>query len=122
LLGGNLVTVHPLGGCSMGQDRRTGVVDHACRVFDADPSRSDDAVHAGLYVIDGSVMPRSLGVHPLLTITALAERAMILLARAHDRELSADSMPDAPQHDFRGVAAPERKPGLVARMLGRQMS
>ena len=122
LLGGNQVTVHPLGGCGMGQDRSTGVVDHACRVFDADPARSSDAVHAGLYVIDGSVMPRSLGVHPLLTITALAERAMILLARAHDRELSADPMPGAPQRDFRGPAAPERKPGMVARMLGRKTS
>jgi cholesterol oxidase len=55
-------------------------VDHKCRVFDASPSVGTAAVHDGLYVIDGAVMPRSLGVNPLLTITALAERAMLHFA------------------------------------------
>jgi len=122
LLGGNLMTVHPLGGCSMGQDRTTGVVDHGCRVFDADPAQPADALHAGLYVIDGSVVPRSLGVHPLLTITALAERAMILLARTYDRELSAEPMAGVPRRDFRGSAEIEKEPGILARMMGRKTS
>jgi cholesterol oxidase len=30
------------------------------------------------------VIPRSIGVNPLLTITALAERAMVHLARDHN--------------------------------------
>ena len=65
LLGGNLMTVHPLGGCGMGRDRTSGVVDHKCRVFDGDPGRRADAVHDGLFICDGSIMPRPLGVHPL---------------------------------------------------------
>jgi cholesterol oxidase len=34
-------------------------------------------------VIDGSVVARSLGVNPLLTITALSERAMLHFAADH---------------------------------------
>ena len=99
-MGGNLFTVHPLGGCAMGDDRNRGVVDHQCRVFDGDPAARADAIHAGLYVCDGSVMPRSLGIHPLLTITAVAERAMLLLAR--DKGLNLDVAPkaDAPIREF----------------------
>jgi cholesterol oxidase len=45
------------------------------------------------------VMPRSLGVNPLLTITALAERAMLHLAR--DRGLVFD---DAPRRYEQAIA------------------
>jgi cholesterol oxidase len=63
----------------MGEDASRGVVNHKCQVF----SRGDH-VHAGLYVCDGSVIPRSIGVNPFLTITALTERAMIHYARDHN--------------------------------------
>lgn len=81
-LGGRKITAHPLGGCPMGHDITTGVVNDQCRVFD--PS-SEDArgVYSGLYVCDGSVVPTSLGVNPMLTIAALAERAMSLLEKRH---------------------------------------
>jgi cholesterol oxidase len=62
----------------MARDRTSGVVDHAGRVFDASAAEPN-ASHRGLYVVDGSIIPRSLGVNPLLTITALAERSMTLL-------------------------------------------
>lgn len=64
-----IVTVHPLGGAPMGDDSANGVVDHAGRVF-----RDDGKPHPGLYVSDASVIPTSLGVNPLWTISSLAER------------------------------------------------
>jgi cholesterol oxidase len=69
--GRSLITVHPLGGCVMADDASKGVVDHMCRVFDP----TGDGVHDGLYVADGSVVPLALDVNPLLTISAIAERA-----------------------------------------------
>ena len=64
LFGGKLVTVHPLGGCIMGDDESKGVVNARGEVFGHEGS---------LYVADGSVIPAPLGVNPALTITALAE-------------------------------------------------
>jgi cholesterol oxidase len=63
-------TAHFLGGCVIGADADAGVVDERHRVFG----------YENLLVIDGSVMPTNPGVNPSLTITALAERAMSLLA------------------------------------------
>ena len=91
-----IVTVHPLGGCPMGDAAETGVVDDRGRVF-AGPAGA--AVHDGLYVCDGAVVPRPLGVNPLLTISALAERIAAHVATDHgwtiDETIAAP--PDATQ-------------------------
>lgn len=72
-----LTTVHPLGGCTMGSDPKSSVVDHygrAWRVNNLYPSKKDK--YESLYILDGSIMPTSLGCNPLLTITAIAERTL----------------------------------------------
>lgn len=82
LLGNNEVTVHPLGGCPMGDDRDRGVVDHAGRVFDPRGAQGD-TTYEGLLVVDASIIPTSLGVNPFLTISALAERVADIFNSTH---------------------------------------
>lgn len=78
LLHNNLVSVHPLGGCVMAEDADHGVVNHQGQAFS---SAHGPNVYDNLYVMDGAVVPLPLGVNPLLTISALAERAVALAAR-----------------------------------------
>ena len=77
LLNESLVTVHPLGGCPMGESAEQGAVNDRGKVFSGNTGK---AVHEGLYVADGSIVPRSLGVNPLFTITAISERNCLLAA------------------------------------------
>jgi cholesterol oxidase len=65
----DLITPHPLGGCNMGSGPHDGVVNHAGEVFG----------YENLYVADGAVVPRALGVNPSRTIGALAERTAKIL-------------------------------------------
>ena len=89
----HLFTVHPLGGCALADSATAGVVNHKGQVFSG---AAGSEVHGGLYVADGSVIPRSLGCNPLLTISALAERTCALLAA--DRGWTIDyTLPSAPR-------------------------
>lgn len=76
VFGDNLVTVHPLGGCKLGDSPDRGVVNQWGQVFDPERVGQADAnaVHDGLYVADGSIIPNSLGANPFFTIAALSER------------------------------------------------
>jgi cholesterol oxidase len=68
--GHRLMTVHPLGGCAMGDSAAKGVVNADGQVFN--PAHGEP--YPGLYVCDGSIVPLALGTNPALTIGALAER------------------------------------------------
>ena len=57
------MTVHNLGGCALSTSAEQGVVGVDGQVHG----------HAGLYVADGSVIPTSIGSHPVMTISAVAE-------------------------------------------------
>jgi cholesterol oxidase len=81
----------------MGDTVETGVVAPDGRVFD--PTQGPTGVHHGLYVCDGAAIPSSVGVSPLLTITALAERAMVLAARRLQRDLNLEATPARPLRD-----------------------
>jgi cholesterol oxidase len=94
----HLLTVHPLGGCVMADSAASGAVNHKGQVFSG---TTGSEVHDGLYVSDGSVIPRSLGCNPLLTISAVTERACALIAA--DRGWTID------------YALPSRPPLRIAR-------
>ncbi|MGW8361060.1 GMC oxidoreductase [Streptomyces wedmorensis] len=63
---GTPLTAHFLGGCPIGADADSGVIDPYHRLFG----------HPGISVVDGAAVSANLGVNPSLTITAQAERAM----------------------------------------------
>ena len=75
------ITAHPLGGCPMGEDATTGVVNSFGQVF---RGRSGKNVYENLYVIDGSIIPSPLGVNPSLTISALAFRTSEHITRSQE--------------------------------------
>ena len=109
----SLVTVHPLGGCVMADSGEHGVVDDRGRVFTGE----GDEVHDGLLVTDGAVIPRPLATNPLLTISALAERAAALLAAERGWTVSTDPTPPLPPHPREGrvgVRFTERMAGWAA--------
>lgn len=93
---GPLISVHPLGGCSMGNDRSSGVVDRDGRVFDGAATAKSTDVHEGLVVLDGSILPGSLGINPALTISTLADLAMERLRGIHWKLTQPETANDPP--------------------------
>jgi choline dehydrogenase-like flavoprotein len=65
-----VATAHQMGGCAMGSDPHTSVVDSTLRYHGLD----------NLFVVDGSVFPTSLGVNPQETIFGIARWASQFVA------------------------------------------
>ena len=70
-----VVSAHVMGGCAMGPDPRSAVVDEALRHHQL----------ANLSVHDGSIFPTSLGANPQLSIYGFTARATARLAAALGR-------------------------------------
>lgn len=85
VFGDKMISVHPLGGCGMSDDPRSGVINQKGQVYDViaggdvDSETGEFRVHDGLYVCDGAVFPTAIACNPLLTISALAERTAQLI-------------------------------------------
>jgi choline dehydrogenase-like flavoprotein len=88
---------HPLGGARMAESKDMGVVDDRCEVFD----------NEGLFCMDSSAIPTSLGVNPSLTISAVCERAADRLT-ARGRDLGLPERPRDFRHRPPGVHVGER--------------
>jgi choline dehydrogenase-like flavoprotein len=94
---GKPITVHSQGGCRMSESPRLGVVDPSGNVHGC----------PGLYVLDGSVLCRSVGVNPSATILAIAEHAVLEFIR-RERE------PSWPEGDASEGAVEYRAQRLLA--------
>ena len=98
----------------MAEDAEHGVVNHKGQVFAGSTGVS---VYDNLYVADGSVVPRPLGVNPLLTISALSERCVETMAADRGWTIDFDSpTPDPGPQPARtvGVEFTERMSGWIS--------
>ena len=74
---------HLVGGCRMGTDPETSVIDSDHRTWEI----------SNLFVCDGSVMPTQGSANPALTIMALASRLAERLAGKRDQSSASDARP-----------------------------
>ncbi|WP_220139373.1 FAD-dependent oxidoreductase [Nocardia sp. GTS18] len=94
------VTAHFIGGCAIGADPATGVIDPYHRVHG----------YPGLSIVDGSAISANLGVNPSLTIAAQAERAAALWPNRGE----ADPRPPTGEPYRRIAPVPPRAPVVPA--------
>jgi cholesterol oxidase len=72
-MGRELITPHPLGGCNMGRSAADGVVGANGEVFG----------HRNLFVADGAIVPKAIGLNPSRTIGALSEHIAASIVADH---------------------------------------
>ncbi|MER7959880.1 GMC family oxidoreductase [Streptomyces sp. NPDC096030] len=101
---GTPLTAHFLGGCPIGADAESGVIDPYHRLFG----------HPGISVVDGAAVSANLGVNPSLTITAQAERAMSLWPNKGEE----DARPGQGEAYVRVAAVAPKSPAVPADAFG----
>ena len=104
---GPMLSVHPLGGCAMGDSGASGVVNAWGQVF----CGLGDVVHEDLVVLDGAILPGSLAINPALTITAVALRALAALRLQWRLQPAAQALRrEGPRPRFRAAAPIQERP------------
>ncbi|WP_314171658.1 GMC family oxidoreductase [Streptomyces winkii] len=98
------LTAHFLGGCPIGADADSGVIDPYHRLYG----------HPGISVVDGAAVSANLGVNPALTITAQAERAMSLWPNKGDE----DARPEQGSEYVRMAPVAPRRPVVPESAFG----
>ncbi|MCX4982915.1 GMC family oxidoreductase [Streptomyces sp. NBC_00572] len=101
---GTPLTAHFLGGCPIGADADSGVIDPYHRLFG----------HPGISVVDGAAVSANLGVNPSLTITAQAERAMSFWPNKGEE----DARPRQGESYVRLAAVEPKSPAVPAEAFG----
>ncbi|MTI87737.1 MAG: alpha/beta fold hydrolase [Balneolaceae bacterium] len=117
----DLVTVHPLGGAPMGHSAAEGVVNHKGQVF---KGTSGTDAYTNLIVCDGAIIPRPLGVNPLLTISGLAERICEEIAADNQWTIDYGYKPfvQEPQTTRPGLQFTESMTGFIQQINGTEIS
>ncbi|MFF7812127.1 GMC oxidoreductase [Streptomyces roseolus] len=101
---GTPLTAHFLGGCPIGADPESGVIDPYHRLYG----------HPGISVVDGAAVSANLGVNPSLTITAQAERAMSFWPNKGEE----DPRPRQGEAYVRVAAVEPKSPAVPAEAFG----
>ena len=107
-----VITVHPVGGAPMGDDRSVGVCDSYGEVFG----------HPGLYIADGAVMPGPVGPNPSLTIAALADRMCTRLLEQPRAMAASWALSAANGVTVREHSQPEHRPDGTSLSFTEEMS
>lgn len=90
----------------------TGATNHAGQLFKSHGSET----HEGLLVVDGSIAPTALGISPMATITALAERSVHLYTMRHRLDTDEEKT-----WDLNVFGSPQRRRNVTNSDLGEQL-